>query len=127
MFDAYPFQPDTLTGHGYMSLPIKFQKSHNLQPGFYYVPQAFGRRNSSGEIWGWYRPSPSELKAITMLALAHGSKGIMFSDYASYQFYSMGGGYIDAIVDENGTPLELWYVIKDNLAPRLKGHLVINF
>ena len=34
-----------------------------------------------------------------MLALAHGSKGIMFSDYYKYWFDSDGGGWIDGIVD----------------------------
>jgi hypothetical protein len=126
MFNAYPFQPDTLPGHGYMSLPIKFQQSHNLQPGFYYVPQAFARYDSLGQIWGWYKPSPAEMKATTMLALAHGSKGIFFSDYSSYRF--TGGtpnyiGYLDAIVDTIGNPSELWYEIRDNLAPRLEGIL----
>ncbi|HSL89307.1 MAG TPA: hypothetical protein VK870_08395 [Ignavibacteriaceae bacterium] len=123
MFNAYPFHTDPIPGHDYISLPLKFQISHNLQPGFHYVPQAFARYNSENEIWGWYKPSPSEMRAITMLALAHGSKGIMFSDYSSYTFTGGGGGKIDAIVDEEGNHSYLWYEIHDNLAPRLRGNL----
>src|SRR5690606_5314059 len=121
MFNAYPFHTDTLPGHGFKSLHLKMQQSHNLQPGFYYVPQSFGRLNSQGQVWGWYKPSSAELKASTMLALAHGSKGIIFSDYYKYWFSRGGGGWIDGIVDSLGNPSQLWDVIKDNLTPRLAG------
>src|SRR5690606_5152 len=121
MFNAYPFHTDTLPGHGFKSLHLKMQQSHNLQPGFYYVPQSFGRLNSQGQVWGWYKPSSAELKASTMLALAHGSKGIIFAEYYECWFSSGGGGWIDGIVDSLGSPSQLWYVINDNLAPRLAG------
>ncbi|MDY0082966.1 MAG: hypothetical protein RBR74_07280 [Ignavibacteriaceae bacterium] len=52
MFDAYPFHTNPLEGHNFESLPIKLQQSHELQPGFYYVPQAFGLIYSNNQ--GWY-------------------------------------------------------------------------
>jgi hypothetical protein len=51
-----------------------------------------------------------------MLSFAHGSKGLIFWNYDSYKS-------IEGIVDSNGTPSELWYLIKDNIVPRLKGNL----
>ncbi len=54
------------------------------------------------------------------MRLPFGCKGIFFSDFASYQ---ADGGYVDAIVDEDGHYSDLWYEIHDNLAPRLKGKL----
>ncbi|MCC6256496.1 MAG: hypothetical protein IT276_16400, partial [Ignavibacteriaceae bacterium] len=113
MFDAYPFHTNPLIGHDFESLPTKLQQSHELQPGFYYVPQAFGLIYSSGQ--GWYKPSSEELNASVMLALAYGSKGIMFSDYYSYQ---SDYGLVDAIVDGQGNKSYLWHHIHDNLAPR---------
>src|SRR5690606_34451801 len=123
MLNAYPFHLDTSEIGGLGSLVIKFQQSHELQPGFFYVPQAFRRVNLQGQVWGWYLPDSSELKSITMLALAFGSKGIMFSDYYTYWYNSNGGGYLQAIVDSLGIPSELWHVIHNNLAPRLKSKL----
>ncbi len=52
MFDAYPFHTNPLEGHNFESLPTKLQQSHELQPGFYYVPQAFGLIYSNNQ--GWY-------------------------------------------------------------------------
>ena len=118
MFDAYPFHTNPLEGHNFESLPIKLQQSHELQPGFYYVPQAFGLIYSNNQ--GWYKPSNAELNASVMLALAHGSKGILFSDYYSYQSEY---GFVDAIVDEQGNKSYLWYNIHDNLIPRLTSSL----
>ena len=117
MFDAYPFHTNPLVGHDFESLPTKLQQSHELQPGFYYVPQAFGLIYSSGQ--GWYKPSSEELNASVMLALAYGSKGIMFSDYYSYQ---SDYGFVDAIVDGQGNKSYLWDHIHDNLVSRLIGN-----
>lgn len=66
-----------------------------------------------------------------MLALAHGSKGIMFWKYFTNNHYGLGATCPDTVASEgivglmaDGFPKsELWYLIKDNLAPRLKGKL----
>jgi|WetSurMetagenome_2_1015567.scaffolds.fasta_scaffold03552_4 parallel beta-helix repeat protein len=69
-----------------------------------------------------------------MLALAHGSKGILFFLYDSWGYTDdIYGGegvphYIKGLVDTldvNGNiPVnDLWYLVHDNLTPRLKGKL----
>jgi Secretion system C-terminal sorting domain len=66
-----------------------------------------------------------------MLALAHSAKGILFYKYSStnYPIYSatcQDSVWFDAIVgtsSDSYLPSPLWYVIHDNLAPRLSGKL----
>jgi len=64
-----------------------------------------------------------------MLALAHGSKGIMIwaftSSYSSGTVKECGDVivYFDAMVEINLTPTDLYYYVKDELSPRLNGKL----
>jgi hypothetical protein len=46
-----------------------------------------------------------------MLALAHGSKGLMLWSFDSYD---AGAARVKGIVDEDGTTSDLWDVIHDN-------------
>lgn len=121
MFNAYPFHTDDypLSISGWEILRQKFQSSYELQPDFYFVPQAFGLIYPNGT--GFIKPTPAEMRSNVMLALAHGCKGIMFSDY--YTYYSPASGWLETIVDDEGNPTDLWYEIHDNLAPRLTGGL----
>lgn len=120
MFNAYPFHTVDypLPISGWENLRQKFQSSYELQPDFYFVPQAFGLIYPNGT--GFIKPTPAEMRSNVMLALAHGCKGIMFSDY--YTYYSPASGWLETIVDDEGNPTDLWYEIHDNLSPRLSGN-----
>jgi len=95
-----------------------FQICHTLQQGFWYQAQAFGILEN-GQWNNYRRPDTAEFKAQTMLALAHGSRGIINEPFTSL-------GTTRGIIDENGnpiTPQNIYSVIKYNLVPRLKGKL----
>ncbi len=107
-----------------------FQICHSLQPGFYYMPQVFGTIKS-GQWDVWRFPDTAEVKAQTMLALAHGVKGLI-----NEAFTSLGappGDRWQGILNEDGTPFLsidgsdsshfAYKIIKENLVPRLKGKL----
>ncbi|MCW8816297.1 MAG: hypothetical protein OQJ93_10165 [Ignavibacteriaceae bacterium] len=131
--DMYPFAPQYPIPRfeDFDYLRYTFQQCHTLQPGFWYQAQGFGQtRNGVPEIWRF--PEPEELKASVMLALAHGSKGITISCYdgwgtADYlpphQDLIYIQGIVDTLVNGNIEVTDLWYLIRDNLAPRLKGKL----
>jgi hypothetical protein len=89
------------------------------------VGQGFGFRLPNNNWCIWRKPEPTELSATIMLALAHGSKGIMFWNYDSYSSSSAycGPYYVDCIVDDQLVPTSLYDLIKNNLAPRLNGTL----
>ena len=64
-------------------------------------------------------PKNEEFTASVMLGLAHGMKGLMLFSYDSFN-------EIKGIVSNNQpnfTKSNLWYLLKDNLIPRLKGTL----
>ena len=92
-----------------------------MQPGFWYVAQGFGIKAPDGSWHIWQKPDSTELKTTVMLALAHGVKGLMFWNYDTYPWQDPY--IIDGIVGENDEPTELWYLIKENIAPRLRGTL----
>jgi parallel beta-helix repeat protein len=110
-----------------------FQICHSLQPGFYYMPQVFGMI-TDGE-WHIMRfPDTCEVKAQTMLALAHGVKGLVNEGFTSLgQPPSPPNDIWQGILNEDGTPFlslegtneshNAYKIIKDNLVPRLKGTL----
>ena len=129
MIDYYPF-----TAEYHPIRPEKleivrniFQLTSSIQDGFWYVAQTYGFKDSLG-LWNdSRRPDSSELKAVVMLALAHGSKGIFFWNYDSYPvIINNVSGIYDCIVgstDNNYAPSELYYLIRDNLTARLKSKL----
>lgn len=102
MFDGYPFRWGQIpaSDSAWDKLRSQMQLSYSLQPGFFYVAQAWGVVNS-GDPDDWRRPDSSELKATVMLALSHGSKGVMFSDFDTH-------GATLAVVETDGTPTPLW-------------------
>jgi hypothetical protein len=63
-------------------LRYNLQWAHTYQKGFYVAAQAFGYIDpKTSEWWRWKTPSPEELKAETILALAHGCGGILYELY----------------------------------------------
>lgn len=128
MIDYYPMSAkyDIVRWEDLESTRQQFQIAHSLQPGFWYVGQGYGFRLYDNSWCVWRKPESAELSATIMLALAHGSKGIMFWNYDSYQSSSVdicAPYLIDALVDEQLNPTYLYNWIKDNLAPRLNGSL----
>lgn len=114
------FYPNTPTPDLLEELRRKCQETHTVYRGFWNIPQSCGDRILGGEWKDLRKPDPSELKASVMLSLVHGVKGLMFWQFESEVFDSV---YKDAIIDSDLNPTELYYVIKDNLVPRLKGKL----
>ncbi|MCU0364603.1 MAG: hypothetical protein MUE93_02910 [Ignavibacteriaceae bacterium] len=117
---------------------FNLQRTSALDSEFWFHVQSHGMRTQLPPIpqnagWCvWRKPDPPELKAMVSLALAHGAKGIIFLWFDSIPQYidrlTCVGVYMDCIVDSNGVPepdssYSLYYTIKDNLVPRLKGKL----
>jgi hypothetical protein len=127
MIDYYPFSPlyNPFRWQDYESARSLFQLIHTVSPNFWFNPQSYGIKDSATNIWcRARRPSAPELKAMVKLLLAHGCKGIIFWNYDSYATTLCNvPGYFDCILDHNGNRTDLWYLIRDNLAPRLKGTL----
>ena len=110
---------------------FNFQRTSALDSNFWFNAQTHGyRTNYPPEIPGWCvwrKPKPEELRSMVMLALAHGTKGVVFKWFHSYDYIDTIDGcitvYIDCIVDKFAQPTDLYYEIKNNLAPRLTGKL----
>ena len=94
---------------------------------YYFSTQAFGYTPyCSTDNYNARKPNRAQLRATTMLALAHGAKGILYWNYYSYLTRTSNCGtvqLIDAIVDTNFQPTDLYDEIKDNIFPRLNGTL----
>jgi hypothetical protein len=127
IIDFYPFLTDfpVTRWDDWNTLQKQFQICHTLQPGFYYMAQAFGFQIKESGNWSiWRLPDAAEFKASVMLALAHGVKGIIFFQFDSYP---MAGGIVLQGLIKNDPPkytrTDLFYLIKDNLVPRLSGPL----
>ena len=127
IIDFYPFLIDfpVTRWDDWNTLHKQFQICHSLQPGFYYMAQAFGYQIRESGKWSiWRLPDSADFKASVMSALAHGVKGIIFFQFDSYP---MAGGIILQGLLKNDPPkytrTDLFYLVKDNLVPRLKGSL----
>lgn len=127
LIDIYPFSPswNPVRWEDLEGMQKKFQKASELDPNFYYTPQAFGYWDLPKNKWEvWRRPDSSELKVTVMLAIAHGAKGMIFSDYDSYPITS---SLIDSAIvgtkAEHFEKQDLWYLIHNNFVPRLSGKL----
>ena len=122
IIDPYPFGItwDPVRWEDLESLRQEFQIANSLKPGFWFVGQGFGE-TLNGDPYIWRLPDSTELKASVMLALAHGLKGLLFWVYNSYE--SSGGVHVDGMVDENGNPSDVWYLLHNNFVPRLEGRL----
>ncbi|MBK7378524.1 MAG: T9SS type A sorting domain-containing protein [Ignavibacteriales bacterium] len=130
MIDKYPFWVDYPTSETFEGLRSSFQFAWQAQPDFWYVGQTFSEKIDGITDCIWRRPTPVELNASVMLALAHGAKGIMFWHYLPNWSNTVdvycdpyNSVFFDAILDENSNPTELYYYIKDDLSPRINGTL----
>ncbi len=93
MIDYYPF-----TAEYHPVRPEKlgivrdiFQLTSSIQDGFWYVAQTYGFKDSDGLWNGSRRPDSSELKAVIMLALAHGAKADWESTLLSPEVITLPG------------------------------------
>ncbi len=129
MIDVYPISPDSDPPISVRleSLRKVFALAHKQKSGFWYVAQAFGWKQANGNWCIWKKPSEAEFKALIMLALSHGSKGIMTWAYPTRHYTKdtrCGGNFYEVgLVDKNFKPTKLFNVIKNNLSPRLQGKL----
>jgi tetratricopeptide (TPR) repeat protein len=95
---------------------------------YYFAVQAFGYSPpcSLNTLNLSRKPNPAQLRATTMLALAHGAKGLFYWNYYSYASDSSKCStlqYIDGIIDTNLQPTDLYYELKDNIFYRLNNSL----
>ena len=99
------------------------QESYTLTQDskFYYHVQSYGEKRG-GEWSVWRQPTVPEYRATMMLALTHGVDGLV---QAQYNSEPGGGDYPEMVglIDTNYNPTALWYELKDNIFPRLKGTL----
>ncbi|MBT8379150.1 MAG: hypothetical protein KJN64_07960 [Ignavibacteria bacterium] len=131
MIDIYPISPNTNPSLQVRleSLRKVFALAHNQKPGFWYVAQAFGWQQANGNWCIWKKPTEAEFKALVMLALSHGAKGIMTWAFPTRDYTKdtrCGGKYTEiGLVDKNFRPTKLYNVIRTNISPRLNGNLGI--
>ncbi len=133
MIDRYVFNVGYPAEAGLFELRKSFQLADDVRAGFWYVAQGFSMRVGNpidSNYCRWRRPDSTELNASVMLALAHGSKGILFWHFSpNFSIASttacdvVGHLYFDGLVDENLNPTPLYDYVKDGLSPRLKGKL----
>jgi len=139
MLGLYPCSPNwpAIRKQDFDWLTFNFQRTSIHDSSFWFKPQTFGFRtnynfpNDPPEWCVWRKPDPPELTSMTMLALAHGAKGILFEWFDSYEltaYSDCAPAYIECLVDSNGTPEvndgdTLYFTVKNNLVPRLKGKL----
>ena len=136
--DFYPFSPHyPFRFDDAEALRFRFQLCHTLRQDFWYMAQTFGEFYKDGDNWiPWINryPEEEEVNASVMLALAHGSKGIFYWIYDSWSYpgsiYNLEHawyyqkGLVDTIdINQQLNPTPLWYYLKDDLIPRLKGKL----
>ena len=127
MFWYYPFWKDYPSDSAFSVQRIVFQRPFNdgVDMGnYYYVAQGCGFFDTL--IYREY-PTNRQMLASTMLALAHGTKGIIYWTYYSYKD-SLGNyrakGIVDVRDNNNYYPhLPLWDILHDNIIPRLHGSL----
>ena len=102
-----------------------FQISYTLtqEKKFYYHVQSYGQWKDNN--WYYYRrPTVPEYKTTIMLALSHGADGLVQASYDSQPpgpIYHGIYGLIGIAPDYDTT--DLWYELRDNLIPRIKGNL----
>ncbi|NWF91244.1 MAG: hypothetical protein HXY50_17490, partial [Ignavibacteriaceae bacterium] len=126
MIDFYPFSANYTTARfeDWEAFRKQLQIASSLQPGFYYWAQAFGYRQVDN-WFVWRQPNANELKAQTMFALSHGVRGIIYMAFDAYLTWEQQIGYYihEGIIDTGKNPTDLFFVLKYNLVPRLKGKL----
>jgi parallel beta-helix repeat protein len=130
MIDYYPYWADLDDQSALELLRERLQEAYEAtkdRGSFYYVAQSFGQWDITKDRWEiWRKPNPPELNASVMLAFSHGINGLMFWNYWSYITNGTNCDckiFEDCIVDQNGNGTDLYYYLKDNLFPRLKGRL----
>ncbi|MDP2364584.1 MAG: hypothetical protein Q8M94_12545 [Ignavibacteria bacterium] len=123
MIDYYPFYTEWDVPNGLEVLRTILTETHRMKPGYWYIGQAFGKSTATGTPCLWRMPDTSEVKASVMLALAHGVKGILFWNFESGVPQNPGDCYTNGILDLALNETDLYYVIKNNFSPRLKGTL----
>uniref|UniRef100_A0A7V3E6U4 Uncharacterized protein n=1 Tax=Ignavibacterium album TaxID=591197 RepID=A0A7V3E6U4_9BACT len=105
------------------------QQAHLQQNDFFVTLQTFGWRDKQTNLFSGYRtPTPEEISAETMLARAHGIKGLFYEHYYSIRNMEFGGRYyiIDGLVDtlqNGGFPLTPRWNKVEAIFNRLKGVL----
>jgi len=98
---AYPFNGKASPDQSIQSQIAHFESFVALAPNASYFPwlQAFGDGDK------FRRPTATELRCISSLALAHGAKGLFYGGWRSHKDY-------DAIIDMEGEPTELGPEVK---------------
>ncbi|HZW39214.1 MAG TPA: T9SS type A sorting domain-containing protein [Ignavibacteriaceae bacterium] len=135
MYYYYPFGLDT-SGIGtsrseafynQANLFVRYHSNPNdkMNGSFWFVGQSCSFY-SPGEGYNLRRLTATEMLGSTMLALANGANGIFYWEY--YSALNNNGTYrIHGIVElENGSwypHTDLFYMLRDNIIPRLKGNL----
>lgn len=91
-----------------------------LNHDFYYMAPVIGYQDRPGHPY-YRQPIGIEFRAMVMLALAHGAKGLFVMEYHSY--WESNGSYLrtQGLVNLDGSFTDLWYYIKDNISPRING------
>jgi hypothetical protein len=102
------------------------QEAHLQQPDYYVTLQTWGTWDDEIDDYSrYYTPTPEEISAETMLALAHGVEGVFYEVY--YSYYSNAAQTIlqEALVElpvNNYATTANWEKVQ-SLAARLKGTL----
>ncbi len=103
------------------NLRYNLQYANSKQPGFILAAQTFGYW-TQGHWDRWMTPTPAEVKAETMLALAHGCKGLIYEGYYSSCGVNSETQGLVKCPDSSYAPRDIYYTVQE-LAGRLKGPL----
>lgn len=137
MVDYYPLWYDQTFNYGLQTQRETIQKLFDDPEidslkvnDYWFVAQAMGfyARDSLGVLdttWSKPRITPEQMRASVFLALSQGAKGIMFWNYYSYNHlgYRRCYGIVDTMTSGNYPKTDLYYEIKNNIAPRLNNKL----
>lgn len=123
MLYYYPFWPNKPNAQGLRTQIQAYTRCFDEEKfkDHYFVAQAHAYYDTLGNTTV-RRPKPTELNATSMLALAHGAKGLIFWHYLRYRD---GEGRLRnfGLLDSNDIKTDLWYYIKEKIEPRLHGKL----
>jgi hypothetical protein len=97
----------------------QLQQAYILDNLYFLSAQTFGRKVGDN-YEQWMLPDTSEVLAETMLALAHGCKGIFFENYYSYTYNE--GLVEEPTAEHHYPPRPIWHTVK-KIASRLNDTL----
>ncbi len=99
---------------------LAFEAADGSDADYWIIPQCFtgGSADSTGIFWR--KPTPSELRCQTFMALASGARGVIYWKYGVSYFPSTGA-FIEGIYGLDNNKTDLWGAIFNDINPYIKA------